>query len=62
MDSRERFFGTINNEKVDKPASWMGLPVTAAIPKLLKHFNASTMEEMKEIVDDDIWPVKSEHR
>ncbi len=27
MDSRERFYATINYEKTDRPASWLGLPV-----------------------------------
>lgn len=38
MDSGERFFAIVANENVDKPASWMGLPVTGAIPGLLKYF------------------------
>lgn len=57
MDSRERFFATINNETVDRPASWMGLPVKAAIPGLLKHFGASSEHEMKKIIGDDVWAV-----
>ncbi len=27
MDHRERFFATINYQPVDRPASWLGLPV-----------------------------------
>ncbi len=58
MDSRERFFATIRNEKVDRPATWMGLPVPGAIPSLLKHFGVSSMPEMKMKIGDDVWPVQ----
>ena len=57
MDSRERFFATIRNEAVDRPASWMGLPVKGAVPGLLKYFGASSEKEMKGIIGDDVWPV-----
>ena len=57
MDSKERFFATINNEVVDRPACWMGLPVRKAVPGLLKHFGVSSEKEMKQIIDDDVWPV-----
>lgn len=58
MDSRERFFATVANESVDKPASWMGLPVPDAIPGLLKHFGVSSVPELKHKIGDDIWPVQ----
>ncbi len=58
MDSRERFYATINREYADRPASWMGLPDEKAIPKLLDHFGVSSVEAMKTVINDDIWPVE----
>jgi uroporphyrinogen decarboxylase len=58
MDSRERFFATINYEKVDRPASWLGLPVPAAEKNLFGHFGVSSVAELKQKLDDDIWPIE----
>ena len=57
MTHKERFFATINREVIDRPASWLGLPVPAALPGLFKYFNVSTIEELKYKTDDDIFPV-----
>ena len=58
MNHKERFLATIANSPVDRPASWMGLPVPAAIPGLTKHFGVNTMEEVKTLLDDDIYPIE----
>jgi len=58
MDSRERFYATVNREKVDRPASWLGLPVPDAVPGLLNHFRVGSIEKLKLLIDDDIWPVE----
>lgn len=58
MDSRERFFTTINYEKTDRPASWLGLPVPAAEKNLFTHFGVSSVSELKLKIDDDIWPIE----
>lgn len=58
MNSRERFFATLNRETVDRPASWLGLPTKRAIPKLLDHFKVNSIEELKLYINDDIWPVE----
>jgi uroporphyrinogen decarboxylase len=58
MDARERFFATIRNEAVDRPASWLGLPTATAMHGLFKHFGAATEYELKQIIDDDVWPVR----
>lgn len=57
MNHRERFFATVNRQPVDRPASWLGLPVPAAIPNLLKHFQVNTIDELKRKIDDDIYPI-----
>jgi uroporphyrinogen decarboxylase len=58
MDSKERFHATLNHEKVDRNASWLGAPEEKAIPQLLKYFQVGTIEELKLKIDDDIWPVE----
>lgn len=58
MTHRDRFIATINNEPVDRPASWLGLPVPAAEPGLQKHFGVNSMHELKLLLDDDIYPVE----
>lgn len=57
MNHKERFFATIERKSVDRPASWLGMPVTSAIPNLYKYFNVTTMEALKRKLNDDIWPV-----
>jgi uroporphyrinogen decarboxylase len=54
MDHRERFFATINYEQVDRPASWLGLPVPGAISGLKKYFKLKSIDELSGIIDDDI--------
>lgn len=58
MDHRERFFRTINHEPVDHPASWLGLPVPGAERNLLSHFSAGSVDELKLILGDDIYPIE----
>jgi uroporphyrinogen decarboxylase len=58
MTHRERFFATIANQPVDRPASWLGLPVPAAEPELFRYFQVNTIEELKLKLDDDIFPIE----
>jgi len=58
MTHRERFFATIANQPVDKPASWLGLPVEGAEPELLRYFKVSSIDELKVKIDDDIYPIE----
>jgi len=58
MTHKDRFFATIANAPVDRPASWLGLPVPAAEPGLKKYFGVNSMDELKKVVDDDIYPVE----
>jgi uroporphyrinogen decarboxylase len=58
MDSRERFYATINYEKNDRPASWLGLPVPSAEKRLFAHFGVSSLNDLKLKLDDDIWPIE----
>ena len=58
MNHFERFYATIEKKTVDKPASWLGLPHSKAINTLLESFKASSIDELKLIIDDDIYPVE----
>jgi uroporphyrinogen decarboxylase len=58
MNHKDRFLATIENAPVDRPASWLGLPVPSAEPGLKKYFGVKTMDELKTILDDDIYPVE----
>jgi len=57
MDHKERFFATVNRESVDRPASWLGMPMSASLPPLFDHFEVHDMAELKALLDDDIYPV-----
>lgn len=57
MDHKERFFATVARETVDRPASWLGLPVPDSLPNLYRYFKVSSMDEMKKVLDDDVYPV-----
>lgn len=57
MNHRERFFATIRRQPVDRPACWLGLPVPSALPKLFKYFGVDNMDDLKRIVDDDVYPI-----
>lgn len=58
MKHKDRFFATIENAPVDRPASWLGLPVPAAEPGLKKYFAVNSMDELKHVLDDDIYPIE----
>jgi len=58
MNHRERFYATIEYEPVDRPASWLGLPVPSAEPALIKYFGVKSIDELRRILDDDIYPIE----
>ena len=57
MNHKERFYATIERRPVDRPASWLGMPVSNALPALYEYFNVKNIVELKQKLDDDIWPV-----
>ena len=58
MNHKDRFLATIANEPVDRPASWLGLPVPDAEPGLMKYFNTDSVDALKALLDDDIYPIE----
>lgn len=58
LTHQERFLATIANEEVDRPASWLGLPVPAAESGLFQRFKVKSVDELKLKIDDDIYPIE----
>jgi len=58
MTHKERFYATIANQPVDRPASWLGLPVPSAQQGLYDYFKVSSVDELKTLLDDDIYPIE----
>ena len=58
MTRKERFFATINRQPVDRPASWLGLPVPEAIPAIKEHFKVGSVDELKDLIGDDVYPIE----
>ena len=44
MTHKERFYATIANQPVDRPASWLGLPVPGAQQGLLDFFHVASVD------------------
>lgn len=58
MNSRERFFATIQREPVDRPAAWLGMPDIKAQPALFEHYGVKSMHELKLAVGDDFYAIE----
>jgi uroporphyrinogen decarboxylase len=58
MNHKDRFYATIHQQPVDRPASWLGLPVPSAEPQLMKYFSVSSIDQLRTVIDDDIYPIE----
>ena len=58
LNHKDRFFATINYQPVDRPASWLGLPVPQAEEKLTGHFGVASIDQLRKVIDDDIYPIE----
>jgi len=58
MNHKDRFFATIHHQPVDRPASWLGLPVPSAEPALMSYFGVTSIDHLRLVVDDDIYPIE----
>jgi uroporphyrinogen decarboxylase len=58
MNHLERFFATIERREVDRPASWLGIPALESEHKLFEHFKISSINELKRLIDDDVYTVE----
>lgn len=58
MNSRERFFATVERKPVDRPAAWLGMPDGKAQPALFAYYGVKNMHELKLAVGDDFYAVE----
>lgn len=58
MNHKDRFYATIENAPVDRPASWLGLPVPSAEPGLFSYFGVNSISKLKILLDDDVFPIE----
>lgn len=58
MNRIERFYATIERKPVDRPASWLGLPLPEACERLFSYFKISDINQLKQKLEDDIYPVE----
>ena len=58
MDHKDRFYATIHHQPVDRPASWLGLPAPSAEAQLLKYFRVGSIDQLRNVIDDDIYPIE----
>ena len=57
MERKERFYSTIERKSVDRPASWLGMPVQDSYKRLFDYFKVNGVDELKLKIGDDIYPV-----
>ena len=58
MNSRERFFSTVERRSVDRPAAWLGMPDVHSQPGLFECYGVHSMHELKLAVGDDFYAVE----
>ncbi len=58
MTHLERFLNTIERKEVDRPATWLGLPTSKALPILLEYFDVKTEKELRVKLGEDIYPIE----
>ena len=58
MNSRERFYATIERRPVDRPACWLGDPTPAEAAKLVDFYGVKDVSELKKVCGDDFYAVE----
>lgn len=58
MNHLDRFHATLERRPVDRPCTWLGMPVVAARAGLFAYFGVSSARELTEVLEDDLWPVE----
>lgn len=58
MNHVERFMATIERRPTDRPASWLGIPDTAALPDLFSYFKVNSIDELKACINDDVYSIE----
>ena len=58
MNSIERFFATLEQKTVDRPACWLGDPTPEAVPALCDYYKVKDIKELKKVCGDDFYAVE----
>lgn len=61
MNSKVRFMRTITRQKVDRPATWIGVPDVESLPGLMAYCGASTLHDFKCKVPDDAYAIDPDY-
>ena len=51
MNSRERFYATVERKPVDRPACWLGDPTPEAVPALCEYYHVDNIKELKKYAE-----------
>ena len=57
MNHKQRFHATLERKPVDRPASWLGMPLSASLEKFLEYFDVPDLDALKILLDDDLYHV-----
>ncbi|MDR3333392.1 MAG: hypothetical protein LBT13_00675, partial [Treponema sp.] len=58
LTSIERFNRTITRQEVDRPAYWLGIPDSRALPQLFSYFDVADVPSLRLKLGDDVFPVE----
>ena len=58
MNSIERFYATVQRQPVDRPAAWLGMPTSDALPGLFSYYGVDSLHALKLAVGDDFYAVE----
>ncbi len=58
MNSIERFYATVNRQPVDRPAAWLGMPTSDALPGLFAYYGVDSLHALKLAVGDDFYAIE----
>lgn len=62
MNSLERFYATVEQRPVDRPAAWLGIPDIHAQQALFEEYGVKNLHELKLAVGDDFYAVEIPYR
>ncbi|MFX0099705.1 MAG: uroporphyrinogen decarboxylase family protein [Candidatus Hodarchaeota archaeon] len=57
MNHKERFNATLERKPVDRPATWLGMPLSSSLEKMLEYFKVPDLDGLKRLLDDDLYHV-----
>lgn len=58
MNGKERFRATIERQRTDRPAAWLGMPDIKSQPALFQYYGVKDLHELKLAIGDDFYAVE----